>query len=164
MVGLSIGYINAKEFSHSLKSLSPLNGEERDFFDTYESVDFPEFEAMSFIYKAKNDENVLTIPHIQKVFAFHSHLLAYNNAQLRNQDCYQILGLCIYLAHINDLYSDATGNPIFPGSLTTDAQLVTQINTATNPNLGSKVSIGGLFGGTTPENIAEDHSTSLFNL
>lgn len=84
MVGLSIGYINASAFSHSLRSYSPLNGEERDFLASYDAMEFPDFEMMAFIYKSKNDENVMTISHFQRVFDYHAYLMAYNNGQLFN--------------------------------------------------------------------------------
>lgn len=119
---------------------------------------------MAFIYKSKNDENVLTIPHFQRLFDFHAYLMAYNNGQLYNQDCYKILGLCIYPYHLVDLYKDMTGNPVFPGAISTDAQLVTSVNTGINANIGSSVTVGSLFGGTTPNPIELDTATNQFNI
>lgn len=52
------------------------------------------------IYKAINDENILTRAHFQRVMAFNEFLLDFNNQNLRRTDCKAAsTGRCIYIAN-----------------------------------------------------------------
>lgn len=63
MVGLSIGMINASNFDDQAKAGTPLDSLARDNLDTFNGLDFPKFKSMGYIYRAANNENVITIAH-----------------------------------------------------------------------------------------------------
>lgn len=65
MLGLSVGIINTTFYDNEAKAGSPLDGKARSDLDSFDALDFAEFELMSYIYKAKNNENLITITHFQ---------------------------------------------------------------------------------------------------
>ena len=150
MFGLSLSILRAKGFSNEARANTAFGGTERDNNSRYDKLGFPEFEFMEFVYRSKNSENLLTLTHFQRVLDLHDYLMAYNNGQLLNTDCFKIIGLCTGAYHVRDYFMDATGANVFPGVLTTDAALLAVVNGGRNINLGSSVTAGNIFGTTNP--------------
>ncbi len=163
MVALSVMVIQASNYSDEQKAMTPIDSESRKEKDKFEAMEFPEFENMAFIYRAHNGENLLTIAHFQRVLDFHAFLLTYNNNQLRDTDCFKAASRCIYSSHLADFFQDSSGTVTFPGTISSDAALVTQVNLGVNPTLGGSVSVGNIFGVTTPSPITQDAGTGFYN-
>lgn len=68
------------EFPNPIHSWSPDNSETIKSYDIIQDLDLNKTSIASFIYKASNNENVLTKYHIGKVIDFHQHLLNFRNA------------------------------------------------------------------------------------
>ena len=161
MVLISIGVMNNSQYEDQTHANTTIDGQARADLDAFNAMAIPDFESMAFIYRAADDSNVMTITHFQQALDFHEFLMSYNDNQLRNTDCFK-KGRCMYSSHLADFFQDSQGTVTFPGAIATDAQLVTTVNTAFNSVTG-KISVGNIFGDTTPSQIVQDFSTGGFN-
>lgn len=101
------------------------------------------------MYKASNNENVLTKYHIGKIIDFHSYLLSYQNNRFYDNECIKAGQRCLYIAHPVQFFEDVNGVVDY-SSITNDAQLVSTINTGRNANLNLDLRVGDMFGLTIP--------------
>ena len=68
---------------------------------------------MTFIYKAKNSENLLTYAHFDRILAFHTFILSHSNSVLKDSNCIKSGGRCIYSANLAQYFEDENGDVTF---------------------------------------------------
>ena len=96
----ALGFLMQDAFDDVQYSWAPMNSEAAKDDDRIDEMGFEKLERADIIYKTKNDENVLTRSHFERVIAFNDFLLDYNNQNLRNTDCKAAsTGRCIYVAN-----------------------------------------------------------------
>ena len=96
----AIGFLMQDPFDDVQVSWAPTGSQAAEDDKRIDQMGFEKLERADIIYKANNDENVLTRAHFQRVLDFNEHLLNYNNQNLRNTDCKATsTGRCIYIAN-----------------------------------------------------------------
>lgn len=102
---------------------------------------------------------------MKRALEFHDYVLAYNGNRLQNTDCVK-RGRCLLSSHPATLFEDATGSTAAFDTTygTSQAIMMTVINSAQNPQIGNDVSIGSVFGGKTPATLTLDPSTNRYDL
>ena len=101
--------------------------------------------------------------HIQNVLLFHHHLLQYQEASLLS-NCLRNGNTCLYTAHPAQYFEDPNGNNHYSSQVSSETQLLDIINSAKNSLLNTDISVGDIFGGTTPSTLVFDSSSGRYNL
>ena len=84
--------------------------------------------------------------------------MAYEYNSLRN-NCVQDGNRCLFSAHVAQYFEDQTGTVTYPGTITTEAQLLDKINSGKNTVLNTDITVANIFGGLTPSTLTYDSGT-----
>ena len=146
IVLLALGFLAEDPFDDVQISWAPGGSDAANNKLRIDGFGLAENENASIIYRARNEENVLTREHVRRVLDFHAFLLDYNNSRLRSTDCSATsTGRCLYIAHIAEYFQDVNGHVSFP-NYSSDAELVEKLNTGRNAALSSDIRVGEVFG------------------